>query len=85
MTTDAIGWRDASEAPQLVPLLCYWGPDPNAEEELERPEFWSVAVRWNAKDITRWYDYCPMWPNGCGNPTGVPDFFMPLPKRPEVK
>lgn len=78
-----IPWRPADEAPTLVPLLCYWCPSPDAEDEEDRPEFWGVAVRCREHGVDRWYQHCPLWEKGLGNPyPGYPDFFAPL-GRPE--
>lgn len=76
-------WLPADEAPTLTPLLCYWCPSPDADDEEDRPEFWGVAVRCKEFGVDRWYQHCPLWEKGLGNPYfSEPDFFAPL-GRPE--
>lgn len=68
-------WRPIVEAPELVPLLVYYCPFPEADEVEQRPEYWDVAVRRGG----RWHNYFPMWEGGCGTPLdGEPDFFHRL-------
>ena len=83
MNLHNIPWRPADEAPTMVPLLCYWCPSPDAVHEEDRPEFWGVAVRCKDFGADRWYQHCPLWEKGLGNPYfSEPDFFVPL-GRPE--
>lgn len=68
-------WRPIEEAPELVPLLVYYCPFPEADEVDQRPEYWGVAVRRGEC----WHNYVPIWEGGCGIPLeGEPDFFLPL-------
>lgn len=74
-----IPWLPADQAPTLIPLLCYWCPSPDAVDEEDRPEFWGIAVRSKEFGVDRWYQHCPLWEKGLGNPyPGEPDFFAPL-------
>jgi hypothetical protein len=77
-------WRPADEAPELVPLLCYWCPWPNGPSDECKPEFWAVGVRWSNGGFTRWSMYHPMGEGGVGMPHDcAPDYFLPLPSRPK--
>ncbi|WP_312320683.1 hypothetical protein [Stenotrophomonas sp.] len=85
MTTAYLPWRPADEAPTLKPLLCYWAPQPDAEGEADRSEFWAVAVCRKQGNFVRWHMYCPMWEGGCGNQyESAPDAFTHLPSRPVI-